>query len=155
MVRSPVDAMIDDTFTYNPETGEIARDGRVVGSRNKGGYLVIKFHGHQMYAHRLAVRLMTGAWPTAEVDHRNRDRSDNRWENIRAARPTDNRVNSVMSRGTVGVRGIDIVDGRYRVRVKRLGVEKTIGTFNDLGDAVAARRAAEKRHYRKFAPIHA
>lgn len=53
------------------------------GSLDKQGYLIIKIKGKQYKAHRVAWLLATGEYPTEEIDHFNRDKTDNRFDNLR------------------------------------------------------------------------
>lgn len=70
-------------FHYND--GVITRDDRKggLGSYDKDGYLIIKVKGHQFKAHRIVWLLCNGDFPRCELDHINRNRSDNRIENLR------------------------------------------------------------------------
>src|SRR5215204_1497527 len=53
----------------------------------------ICINGHRFYAYRLAFLYMTGDWPEDEIDHINRDSTDDRWVNLRSATSSQNRVN--------------------------------------------------------------
>lgn len=67
---------------YNPDTGElVGTRGRPIKAK-AGGYLVVWFEGRLQQAHRVAYYLMTGEWPEV-VDHKNRNRLDNRFCNHR------------------------------------------------------------------------
>lgn len=84
-------------FTYNPDTGELKRLTRKNsnGSFDKDGYLIIKYKGKQIKAHRLAWLLFYGVLPEKELDHINRNRTDNRIINLRQAdRILNNKNNS-------------------------------------------------------------
>lgn len=79
-------------FLYNSQTGTIcwAKDrglkikrGTEVRGLDKDGYLRAKLDGKTYKAHRLAWYLYYGVWPTHEIDHINRVRSDNRIVNLR------------------------------------------------------------------------
>lgn len=71
--------------------------GTVAGRKTKFGYLqvALTYKGREMrlYVHRIAFFLVTGEQPD-DVDHENRDRSDNRYLNLRAATRQQNRRNS-------------------------------------------------------------
>ena len=70
-------------FNYND--GKITRDDRKNsnGSIDKDGYLIIKVKGKQFKAHRIAWFLYYGYFPKSELDHINRNKLDNRIENLR------------------------------------------------------------------------
>lgn len=71
-------------FKYN-KNGTIDRDDRKGsnGSLDKDGYLIIKVKGKQFKAHRIVWLLNKGKFPKSELDHINRNRIDNRIENLR------------------------------------------------------------------------
>ncbi len=89
---------------YDPETGDFrwrqranrskgwnARwAGKLAGSIDQYGYRIFNFDNHPVTASRLAWAIMTGGWPELQVDHRNRVRSDNRWDNLRLATRSQN-----------------------------------------------------------------
>lgn len=86
---------------YEPETGALvrlvttsnnARAGMIAGCP-KDGYLVTRIDGVLYRNHRLAWLWMTGEWPKCFVDHRNTNRGDDRWSNLREATPSFNQQN--------------------------------------------------------------
>ena len=71
-------------FKYN-KNGTLSRTDRKGGngSLDKDGYLIIKVKGKQFKAHRIVWLLNKGNFPKNELDHKNRNRTDNRIENLR------------------------------------------------------------------------
>lgn len=71
-------------FIYNKD-GTFTRTDRMNsnGSFDKDGYLIIKIKGKQYKAHRLVFAYFNGRFPHGEIDHINRNRADNRIENLR------------------------------------------------------------------------
>jgi len=59
--------------------------GDIAGSKHAGGARKIAIAGESYLAHRLAVLHVTGRWPANDVTHKNHNRSDDRWRNLRAA----------------------------------------------------------------------
>ena len=47
-----------------------------------------------IWAHRAAIAITTGRWPDGEVDHINRDKTDNRLCNLRIVTHSENRRNT-------------------------------------------------------------
>ena len=95
-------------FHYHPD-GTITRDDRVggLGSYDKDGYLILKIKGRQMKAHRIAWLLNYGEFPKSEIDHINRDKLDNRIENLRESnRFEQNRNKNFIPNKETGVVGI-------------------------------------------------
>lgn len=70
---------------FNYCDGVITRNDREggLGSLDRDGYLILKVKGKQFKAHRVAWLLNYGDFPTKEIDHINRIRTDNRIENLR------------------------------------------------------------------------
>jgi hypothetical protein len=68
--------------------GETLPTGRV-----KGGYRYIKVGGREYQAHRLAHYYMTGEYPPPEIeiDHKDSNSLNNRWDNLQPITRTGNR----------------------------------------------------------------
>lgn len=100
-------------FSYNPETGEISRTDKKTkgGTINDRGYLIIKVKGKRIRAHILAWFLYHGEIPKMEIDHINRDKTDNRISNLREVYSYENAHNR-RPKGAVnsdsGLKGIQI-----------------------------------------------
>lgn len=148
------------TFTWLVSRGRLAKAGQVAGSLNGDGYWQIKIDGVTYKAHRLAWLYMKGEWPPHEVDHWDTDRGNNRWANLRSATDEENRRNSGLPRNnTSGVRGVTWhkPSGKWvaQIGVGKAAVRKTLnlGYFSEIGDAAAARRAAEIRLFGEFSPL--
>lgn len=100
---------------YDPDTGIFTwletnnKDliGKEAGYINDAGYRVITIKGKQQRAHRLAWFYMTGVKPRRIVDHKDNDRLNNKWENLRLANTKQNRCNTVLaSNNTSGYKGV-------------------------------------------------
>ena len=87
---------------YNPDTGAFTwlvtrRGNRGVGSPagclTRLNYVYITLFGKGHRAHRLAWLYMTGNWPKNHIDHKNRVKYDNRWENLRLVTVQQNKCN--------------------------------------------------------------
>jgi hypothetical protein len=59
--------------------------GSVAGSINADGLCVVQIAGRKYLGHRIAVLHTTGRWPENKITHRNGDRADVRWRNLRFA----------------------------------------------------------------------
>lgn len=129
-------------YHYDPETGIFTRtsarnpEGIVVGSK-ANGYLRVG----GVLAHRRAYEIMTGH-PVPEgmdIDHIDRDRSNNRWSNLRLVSRADNlRNQTVRKNNKLGEKCISMNGGRYRVQIMRHG-KYVSHTAALLADAIAWR----------------
>ena len=144
---------------YDPETGRLwwrehaalppKWNGRFAGKEAftavSNGYRVGRLDGRKHYAHRVIFFLHFGEEPE-QVDHINHDRLDNRAENLRAATPQVNSTNLPLSpRNTSGITGVYLrPSGRWSARITIGGTDISLGTFDTLGAARMARKAAEK-----------
>lgn len=117
---------IKEHFWYNPD-GTITRDDRKGsnGSYDKDGYLIIKIKKRQFKAHRIVWLLNYGSFPNGEIDHINRNRRDNRIENLReATREMQIENREIKPNPKTGVPGIHIdttkgLKARYAFSYKR------------------------------------
>jgi hypothetical protein len=105
--------------------------------------------GVNTYAHRVAFALANGSWPTGEIDHLNRDKTDNRPLNLRDVPKSTNQKNRPMQRNnTSGFNGVsrDTRSGAWFAFIKVDGRARRIGTFPTRQAAIAARREANAAH---------
>jgi len=103
----------------------------------------------RVLAHRVVFALVNGRWPVAEVDHLNHERGDNRPENLReATHLTNHRNQSLRKNNTSGVMGVYWQKNRHtwNAAVMVRGRSVHLGSFQTYDEAVAARRAAERRY---------
>lgn len=139
---------------YEPGTGvwTSKKSGRVVGYIIKGsGKRNIPYNGvsvakHQYLSSRLAWFYMTGHWPVFEIDHRNTDSLDDRWDNLRQATRNQNEANKSAYRNSrSGFKGVFIrSDGKICVAIRRGGKRVDLGRFPTVEAGAAAYAAAAK-----------
>ena len=90
---------------YDPDTGVFTwlvnrpchrgRIGDVAGAKNAShGYLSIGIDGQQWLAHRLAWLYVTGEQPPSLIDHKDRDKTNCRWSNLRPSSKVHNAQNT-------------------------------------------------------------
>lgn len=144
-----------DNFSYDPSTGVITHSfsrasvkaGQVAGSAEKNGYTRIKVRGTKILAHRFAWFLHYGRWPENQLDHINRDRSDNRLLNLREVSAEGNAHNKgVRKNNQSGVSGVRWRPhlSKWQATISRRGRRISLGHFAKIEEAELARREAER-----------
>lgn len=136
-------------FSYEPDTGiirfKVKRPGYSIGDiagHNMFGYTAVTINGKNLMCHRLAWALYYGEWPSNFIDHINRDRKDNRIENLRKATHSQNSANrNNFKNNTSGIKNIywDKKTNKWNVRVKHNKKNYWVGSFNDINEANIAR----------------
>ena len=139
-------AKAQETFFFDETDGELywkIRPSRRVwwgdkaGCMNPIGYKVIWFEGKQYKTHNLVWNWHYGEVPEGkEVDHSDRDRSNNRIENLRLATPKQQLANQ----GALGIRQQKKTN-KWEAQHALGGRLKYLGTF---ATALQARLAYEK-----------
>jgi hypothetical protein len=106
---------------------------------NSHGYIVVKLKGQKMRAHNLIWFIVTGEWPDEELDHRDRDGLNNRWENLRPATRLINCLNvGVRCDSLSGFKGVSASKRRWKARILIGGQRKCLGSFSTPQDAAKA-----------------
>ncbi len=151
-------ARLKELVHYEPETGVFThrisrqgcRAGDAAGCADSAGYWVIKLDQRKHYAQRLACLYMTGWWPSDEVDHKDRVRSNNAWTNLRPATDKQQAENrNLYATSTSGFRGVMWREKKrkYEVRIRHNNTDHYLGLFDSIIDAVAVRLRAERDLY--------
>ena len=146
-------------LNYDPETGIFTRKvrtssrakvGDVAGSPRGDGYLLIMVCSRKYLAHRLAWLYMYGEWPKDQIDHINRNRSDNRIANLREVTNKQNLQNAgKYSHNTSGHPGVywHKQGPKWRAQITHNYKDIHLGYFTTLEEALSARKAAEKLYW--------
>ena len=140
-------------FTHRKSAGG-RMAGSVAGSLDVDGYIKIGVLKRLYRAHRLAWLYVYGTWPKHDIDHINRNRSDNRICNLRDVTHQQNMCNAGdFSTNTSGRKGVywDKRDSRWRARFLLGDKYLSLGRFKTFDEAVAARVAAEKLYWAELA----
>lgn len=149
--------LVRKIYDYNPDTGAFIfrvqrgpmRVGQQAGSVTADGYVKLRLGGKYQYAHRLAFLWMTGEWPEDDVDHRDTDRTNNAWYNLRVAGSVvNNRNKSPMKNNTSGHVGVswDSARGLWEASIGVEGKKVYLGRHAFYQDAVTARLKAEIKY---------
>ncbi len=153
-----------ETLRYNRKTGVFTwrasrpglRIGDTAGCLRPDGYLVIRVDGFLYRANRLAWLYVHGRWPTADAEHRNGVRHENRIRNLREATRSQNLQNlrRAKANNKSGMLGVCLhqQSGKWRATIKADGKQRHLGLFTDKDEAHAAYLAA-KRELHPFSTL--
>lgn len=145
---------ITGIFTRLVTTSQKSLSGSAAGSMDAKGYLVMSIDGRFYKLHRLAWFYVTGTWPEDQIDHRNRLKNDNRFDNLRDATNALNKANGgVYSNSSTGLRGVRYhrPSGKFQARCWFDGRRKSLGYFTSAHEAYSAYCEAAKTMYGEFA----
>ena len=149
-------------FSYDPQTGELrwrvsqrgASVGSLAGYVAAKGYWVVSVDGQQYLAQRLIWKLMTGCEPKAFIDHKDRDKTNNRWINLRAATKADNQQNCKRyATNTSSVKGVtwERKLQKWKAVINANNSRYYLGLFTTFSDAANARELAAEQLHGAFA----
>lgn len=149
---------LKELLHYDPDTGIFTwlkpsqgrRKNRIAGCLNNNGYRVIRINKKLYLAHRLSWLYMTGEFPINEIDHKNMNKNDNRWDNLRKATHSQNQMNSKKYKNCKsGFKGVcwHKRDKKWEASIKKNGIQKHLGYFNTPEEASEVyKKAAKKIH---------
>lgn len=175
--------LVHELLHYNPDTGvftwkprtekrcksisEFKRwNSRFAGRRaggiqvnSKTGYIfrAIKILRTLVSEHHLAWLYMTGNACQSEIDHKDRDATNNKWANLRkSTRVENNRNRSMSSRNTSGITGVvwNKASGKWLAQCKIKGKNHHLGYFETDELDLAAMESMEFRAEHGFDSKH-
>lgn len=158
-------------LSYDPATGFFTwlfgsvnkvRAGARAGYRQPDGQRVIRIRTISYVAHRLAWLYVTGEWPKDLVDHKNMDRDDNRWDNLRAATKGQNGANrGPQTNNKSGHKGVYLVrnyyvstgDDAWKAEIMIDQKHHHIGYYRTAGEAISAHAEKARELFGEFARV--
>jgi hypothetical protein len=157
---------VRELLDYDPDTGVFTRKsaasrysvsyevGDVAGSLNRKGYIQICVDGEVHLAHRLAWLYMTGAWPNLQIDHRDTNKANNVWDNLREATNGQNKANTPVYKCTrSGLKGAywEAKRGKWASKIRVDSRLRHVGYFDSAEEAHRAFVVAAASHHGEFA----
>jgi HNH endonuclease len=161
-----------ECFDYDPSTGVLswktrprehfAKEGEwtrwnilFAGVRAEtkggGGYIVVRIKHRRYLAHRIIWKLTTGAEPPLEIDHKDRNRTNNRVTNLRAATDSEQNWNSkIRKTNTSGRRGVSWQNGRWKTSIYTGGIKRHLGYFATVDEASIAYEIVARELHGEF-----
>ncbi len=130
--------------------------GDIAGGLDDAGYIRIKIDGIKYRAHRLAIFYITGEWPPDHTDHKDLNRSNNKWENIRPATRTENFGNQTKySNNKSGIKGVcwDKESGKWMAQIQIANKKIKLGRYKNIEDAAKAYQIAAEKYFKEYARI--
>ena len=156
--------LIKELLNYNIITGVFTwkvkksnkKAGSIAGRVTNKGYVYITIDGKGYAAHRLAWLLVTTKDPYPyEVDHKDGDKGNNAFHNLRQATPQQNSSNrKIGSNNTSGHKSIAFMPNQtlnpYYVCISQQNKSYSLGSFPTLEKAIKARDKKGKEIYGEF-----
>lgn len=146
---------ITGSFTWKIDASSHRRAGSSAGYYHNG-YLLIKIKGVLYQAHRIAWFYVTGFWPANTIDHRDRNRSNNAFDNLREATMLDQSANKSKRKSKSGFRGVYKIGNNNRIskqwaaRIQYNGKVRYLGYFDNPEDAAKVRDLEARKIFGEF-----
>ena len=137
-------------ITFLIDTEDLDRVSKYCWNKNNQGYIVSRIGNKIIRLHRFILNIND----ERIIDHKNRDKTDNRKMNLRIATKQQNNINRGAPRNnTTGVKGIrKSANGKkYVAQIGKDGRAIHIGTYDTIEEARQARNKKEIELFGEFA----
>ena len=130
-------------FSYDKEKGTIINTkNKIIGTKDKHGYLVYNILGKQFKVHRLIWLLETKEWPIGIIDHEDGVKDNNKFGNLKDTTQKvncNNPNNRNRSDNISGVKGVswDSNKNKWCVRLQTKGNYKFMGYYENKDEAIS------------------
>jgi hypothetical protein len=139
---------------WKVEKGIKAKVGQEAGYTSNTGYLILQFNYKSYMVHRVIYELLKGNIPKGYfIDHIDRNKSNNKIENLRLVTPKQNCYNSdARPNNKLGTKGVHYHKNKnkYQAQIKDNGVAIYLGQFDTPEEAKEAYEKAAKRLHGEF-----
>jgi hypothetical protein len=122
--------------------------GDIAGRITNEGYRLVRFRGQDYFAHRIIWLISYGKVPDGQIDHKDKNKDNNRISNLRDVSHAFNQQNrnTPQKCSRTGVMGVQRrKNGTYQAKINVSGRRIALGTFRtveEAGDAyLSAKRA--------------
>ena len=146
---------INDTFFYNNDGLYYKKNNKRAGYENPAGYRIIQISGKNHKEHRLVWLIYYGSLPNSDLDHIDRNKSNNNINNLRLATKQQNCYNKGKQKNnSAGFRGVTFYkkSNKFQAQIQINYKKIHLGLFTDINDAIQARKDAEQKYFGMFAP---
>jgi hypothetical protein len=124
-----------------------AKKGGVAGSIDTHGYRHVRINGTNVRVHRIIWAMHNKSIPE-QIDHINRDRADNRIENLRASNNMLNQHNASKRKDNIsGCTGVIKKNGKWQSRISFNKKRIHLGTFESFDQAKTAYLIAKEKYH--------
>lgn len=140
-------------FVWKTDRGRSAKFGDIAGRLAVRGYWDIEIDGKKYKAHRLAWLYVTGKWPKDEIDHRDMNRTNNKFDNLREATHSQNGYNKITpTTNTSGFKGVSWCGrtGKWRAAITRDRKQYHLGFYDKISDAKSAYDVASHKYHGEY-----
>lgn len=142
-----------ELYEYDPLTGALIsrlREPLSEQKPNSNGYHVMMINRKRYYAHRLVWLYFYGEFPERGliIDHKDRNRNNNRIENLRVIpKPLNPRNSSMHKTNTSGCTGVAWHKraDKWVAQIRDEGKQRHLGYFDSFFEACCARLSAQSR----------
>lgn len=168
-----IEEYLKENIRYDPDKGELwwlnqklkgnkRNLDEPIGTLGNHGYLTFGLRlGGKSYTflnHRVVWLIQTGSWPVSMVDHINKDKTDNRWINLRQATNQSNLYNSCKRENTTSkYKGVSWhkTFKKWVARGKsKDGLQVFLGYYLEESDAALAYNNHAKATYGEYSSLN-
>ena len=134
-------------FTWVSAPARRIKVGTVAGKKNiKDGYMRVMLKGKEYLMHRLVVLYVKGYFPEHQVDHKDRIRHHNWWDNLReVTQACNSRNRNINKNNKSGVTGVYFyaAQKQWRANIRNNGKIIHLGGYSTIAEAAKVRHEAE------------
>ena len=142
--------LIDGKLFYKKRPSNRVKVGDEVGNIGSHGYREMRCNGKRVLAHRIVWLIMTGTFPDKWIDHKDRNKLNNKFGNLRLCTSSQNQANTVSN----GYKGVSRNKKKWRARIMFKRKEIRLGNFDNQEDAARAYDIKALELFGEFAKLN-
>lgn len=151
-----IEELLDHFFVCDLTSGKVfwrvhngtkCRAGNESGTLRKDGRVIVKLKGYQIYRYHVIWYFSHGFLPKNQIDHIDRDRSNDSINNLREVSNEQNSWNKGLNRNnTSGYKGVYKQRNRFVAQITIKGKTHYLGSFETEEKAFEVRASVENVH---------